>query len=281
MRQQRLAKKCMDVLRGMEQSAVTLRPVLRQLRESLRHLVYSDVVAGSSTSAAGTPVLLRRPYRDIVRRSRRQMEAVEDTKRMAEDRAEAAEAAYNTVKMSLSSTARKCDTQTSQVRPRCWELGIGTTLTVLVFPGGAPADPMQGACGRGNRREAQRSGRTKAFGGNGKFRGLLLRWSCWDATSHAVVVQVRMLSKELEAARTTCVAAARALRIGCGAMGDATLRWVWVAGCVLSSRGTSTPTSGRRGCRPLATLSCASAFVGLPYVVGLRTAVSVPSSRRI
>ena len=135
MRQQRLAKKCMDVLRGMEQSAVTLRPVLRQLRESLRHLVYSDVVAGSSTSAAGTPVLLRRPYRDIVRRSRRQMEAVEDTKRMAEDRAEAAEAAYNTVKMSLSSTARKCDTQTSQVRPRFWELGTGTTLTVLVFQG--------------------------------------------------------------------------------------------------------------------------------------------------
>ena len=163
---------------------MTLRPVLRQLRESLRHLVYSDVVAGSSTSAAGTPVLLRRPYRDIVRRSRRQMEAVEDTKRMAEDRAEAAEAAYNTVKMSLSSTARKCDTQTSQVRPRCWELGIGTTLTVLVFPGGAPADPMQGACERGNRREAQRGGRTKAPGGNGKFRGLLL--SCWDATSHAV-----------------------------------------------------------------------------------------------
>lgn len=115
----------MRALRGIEQSTPGLRPLLRHVRESLRVLIFSDVPAGLSSrdnsstrsgdSGSGLGVK-HRPYRDVVERTLRRLEEVCGARDDAVARAEATEAAVNTLRTTLVACNQKEVALIDQVR---------------------------------------------------------------------------------------------------------------------------------------------------------------------
>ena len=135
-RVQRVAKKAMQALRGIEQSTPGLRSLLRHVRESLRVLIYSDVPYavgvtsgrhtdadsddGSARSRDTTHVKVR-PYRDVVERTQRQLREVSEARDAAVARAESAEAAVNMLRTTVVACKQKEAALSDQVRVhRAW-----------------------------------------------------------------------------------------------------------------------------------------------------------------